>query len=274
MSFAQKLREAAKRNRSLLCLGLDPDPSLMPPIGVLEFNRAIIDSTADLVCAYKPNLAFYEALGPGGLVVLQKTLDCIPSDIPVIGDAKRGDVGHTAQAYAKALFEVLRFDAVTVNPYLGYDSVAPFLAYDDRGVFVLCRTSNSGAADFQDLLCSSNDQEDRQPLYMAVARKAGEWNQRGNVGLVVGATFPEELQEVRRACPDMILLIPGIGAQGGDLNRAICHGVDRHGEKAVFSSSRQILYASRDSDFARKSREAAGDLRLRINMVLSELQTG
>jgi len=271
MSFAQKLREAAKKNQSLVCLGLDPDPSLMPAVSVLEFNRAIVDATADLVCAYKPNLAFYEALGAEGIEILQKTLEHIPADIPVIGDAKRGDIGHTAQAYARALFELVRFDAVTVNPYLGYDSVEPFLAYSDKGVFVLCRTSNPGATDFQDLLCSSDAQDNRHPLYTAVARKASEWNRNGNIGLVMGATSPRELQEVRRICPQMILLIPGVGAQGGDLDQAVRHGVDRQGGNALFSSSRQVLFASRESDFAQKARQAAEALRLRIGNILSEL---
>ena len=274
MSFTQRLREAARKNRSLLCLGLDPDPALMPSVSVLDFNRAIIESTADLVCAYKPNLAFYEALGVEGLAVLQKTLEHVPSDIPVIGDAKRGDVGHTAQAYAKALFEVLRFDAITVNPYLGYDSVAPFLEYQDKGLFVLCRTSNPGAAEFQDLLCASDRHEKPQPLYLTVAQRAREWNSRGNVGLVVGATFPDEVERVRGICPEMTLLIPGVGAQGGDLDRAIRYGVDISGEKAIFSSSRQILYASKESDFAQKSRKAAEDLRGRMNEILSELRAG
>lgn len=274
MSFAQKLREAAKANRSLVCLGLDPDPNLMPPIGVLEFNRAIIEATADLVCAYKPNLAFYEALGAEGIRALHGTLDCIPPNIPVIGDAKRGDVGHTAGAYARALFEVLRFDAVTVSPYLGYDSIEPFLAYEDRGVFVLCRTSNPGAGDFQDVLCVSGRDEAGQRLYSLVAGKAREWNRRGNVGLVVGATYPKELQEIREMCPDMMLLIPGIGAQGGDLDWAVRHGVDKHGENALFSSSRQILYASKGNDFAERAREAAEKLRLEISKVLTDFQAG
>jgi len=274
MSFTQKLREAARKNRSLLCLGLDPDPALMPPVSVLDFNKAIIESTADLVCAYKPNLAFYEALGVEGMEVLQKTLECIPPDIPVIGDAKRGDVGHTARAYAKALYEVLRFDAVTVNPYLGQDSILPFLEYRDKGLFVLCRTSNRGASDFQDLLCTSSQQETLQPLYVMVARRAREWNSTGNVGLVVGATFPEELEQVRRICPEMTLLIPGIGTQGGDLQQAVLQGVDRMGERALFSSSRQVLYVSKESDFAKKSRQAAEHLRLRINEILSDMRAG
>ncbi|HEX77077.1 MAG TPA: orotidine-5'-phosphate decarboxylase [Dehalococcoidia bacterium] len=258
MSFIEKLLDAARRNRSWLCVGLDPDPALMPKVDLLQFNKAIIDATADLVCAYKPNLAFYEALGVEGLLALKQTADYAPEGIPVIGDAKRGDVGHTARAYARALFEAFGFDAVTVNPYLGQDSVEPFLEYSDRGVFILCRTSNVGAADFQSLRCEGGQ------LFQAVARKAREWNTRGNVGLVVGATYPEELKQVRELCPELPLLIPGVGAQGGDLASALRYGADARGEKAIISSSRQIIYASTGEDFAQAARKAA--LRLRQEM--------
>jgi len=268
MDFAEKLLQAAQRNHSLLCLGLDPDPELMPKTGIIEFNRAIIDATADLVCAYKPNLAFYEALGSAGLVALHETVKHVPDNIPVIGDAKRGDVGHTARAYARALFEVLGFDAVTVNPYLGRDSVEPFLVYADRTVFILCRTSNPGAGDFQDAQCSTGQGSGRQPLYRLVAGKALEWNERNNIGLVVGATYPQELKEIRLLCPQMHLLIPGIGVQGGDLEWAVRHGTDGKGGKAIFSSSRQILYASRGSDYARAAGQAADQLRRQINSFL------
>ena len=150
MDFISKLAKAAQKNKSLLCVGLDPDPAMTPEgLGVFEFNRAIIDATADLVCAYKPNIAFYEAMGNDGLEALKKTRDYIPEDIPVIIDAKRGDIGNTARAYARSLFDYYKFDAMTASPYLGYDSVEPFIEYKDRGVFILCRTSNKGAADFQ-----------------------------------------------------------------------------------------------------------------------------
>jgi orotidine-5'-phosphate decarboxylase len=269
MDFAEKLLQASRRNDSLLCLGLDPDPELMPETGIIEFNRAIIDSTSDLVCAYKPNLAFYEALGSAGLAALQETVKHIPDGIPVIGDAKRGDVGHTARAYARALFEVLGFDAVTVNPYLGHDSIEPFTYYADRAVFILCRTSNPGAGDFQDAACAAGQTSGSpQPLYQLVARKAQEWNTRNNVGLVVGATYPQELKEIRQLCPQMHLLIPGIGAQGGDLEWAVRHGTDAEGGRAIFASSRQVLYASRGRDYARAAREAADRLRQQINSFL------
>ena len=196
-NFVDKLRRASETNQSLLCVGLDPDPRLMPIDDIFEFNRAIIDATHDLVCCYKPNLAFYEAFGPPGLEVLRRTLEHIPDDIPVIGDAKRGDIGNTAKAYAASLFEYYGFDAVTANPYLGGDSLAPFLAYADRGVFVLCRNSNPGAADFQ-LLSVSRDNGEQRPLFMEVAARCNDWNVSGNVGLVVGATYPEELRQVRQ----------------------------------------------------------------------------
>jgi orotidine-5'-phosphate decarboxylase len=259
MEFVEKLVNASRKNKSWLCIGLDPDPELMSESDVLQFNKAIIEATSDLVCAYKPNLAFYEALGSEGFAILERTIRHVPDDIPVIGDAKRGDIGNTAKAYAKALFSVLGFDAVTVNPYLGHDSVEPFTSYRDKGVFILCRTSNKGAADFQDLITGG------LPLYEAVARKAGEWNTHGNVGLVVGATYPEQLKRVRSICPEMPLLIPGVGAQGGDMSSAVSYGVDAHGEKAIINVSRQILYASKGKDFAQIARNVAKRIRDQIN---------
>jgi orotidine-5'-phosphate decarboxylase len=259
MKFTDKLLNASRKNKSWLCIGLDPDPELMPGVDVLQFNKDIIEATSDLVCAYKPNLAFYEALGTEGLAILEKTIKYVPGDIPVIGDAKRGDIGNTARAYARALFSILDFDAATVNPYLGFDSIEPFISYQDKGVFILCRTSNKGATDFQDI--RTND----LPLYEAVAQKAKEWNTYGNIGLVVGATYPEELKKVRSICPEMPLLIPGIGAQGGDLASAVGYGVDARGEKAIINVSRQILYASKEKDFARTARNVAEKIRKQIN---------
>jgi len=270
MNFTEKLHQAAKRNNSLLCLGLDPDPELMPPVSVFDFTKTIIEATSDIVCAYKPNLAFYEALGIEGLNALQKTIKYIPEDIPVIGDAKRSDVGHGARAYAKAMFEAFGFDAATVNPYLGYDSIEPFISYIDKAIFILCRTSNPGALDFQAVAFWSGRAEDEpQPLFKLVAQKAKEWNKQHNIGLVVGATYPQELREIRQLCPEMMLLIPGIGAQGGDLAAAVLYGIDAKGEKAIFSSSRQILYASRGADFAQAARQAAEELRRQINFLRS-----
>jgi orotidine-5'-phosphate decarboxylase len=258
--FVDKLLDVSRANNSLLCVGLDPDPQKLPVDNVLEFNKAIIDATADLVCAYKPNLAFYEAMGIRGLQILKKTVAYVPKNIPVIGDAKRGDIGNTAVAYAKALFEYYKFDAVTVSPYLGYDSVEPFLNYKHGGVFVLCRTSNRSAADFQDLVDNFG-----MKFYQSVALRASEWNKEGNIGLVVGATYPEELKEVRKMCPEMPLLIPGIGAQGGDLELSVKYGTNARKEKAVIVAARQVLYASRGPDYARAARKAAMELRDSIN---------
>ena len=270
MNFIEKLITASRKNKSLLCVGLDPDPKLMPDkVGIFEFNRAIIDATSDLICAYKPNLAFYEALGDEGLDALKRTVDYIPQDIPVIGDAKRGDIGNTAKAYAKAIFDNLNFDAATVNPYLGFDSVEPFIQYRDRGIFILCRTSNAGAVDFQSLRCEV--ESGHQPLFEIVALKARQWNIHGNIGLVVGATYPEELRLIRQSHPDMPLLIPGIGTQGGDLASTVRYGVDAQGEKAIINSSRQIIYASRGKDFAEAAQCVASELREQINYYLSTL---
>ena len=264
MNFTEKLSTATEKNNSLLCIGLDPDPELMPArTDVFKFNKAIIDVTADLVCAYKLNLAFYEALGIEGLEAMQRTVKYIPDNIPAIGDGKLGDIGNTAKAYAKAIFDVFGFDAATLNPYLGFDSIEPFIERWDRGVFILCRTSNPGAVDFQNLPLETGSK--RLPLFEIVALRAAQWNKQGNIGLVVGATYLEELKLIRQNHPDMLLLIPGIGAQGGDLASAVGYGVDAYGRKALISSSRQIIYASREKDFAPAARQAASSLRERIN---------
>ncbi|RLC75222.1 MAG: orotate phosphoribosyltransferase [Chloroflexi bacterium] len=258
MDFYTKLLAAIERNDSLLCIGLDPDPDYLPSRfasrenPVLAFNRYIIEVTADLACAYKPNVAFYEALGPRGLEILQHTIEAIPSNIPVILDAKRGDIGSTARAYAKAAFEVLKADAVTLNPYLGYDSLAPFLAYEGKGLFILCHTSNPGARDFQTCLIEG------KPLYLKVA----EWATRlsRNIGLVVGATYPEAIRAVREAAPNAWLLIPGIGAQKGDLKAALEAGFNGQGSGVIVNVSRSIIYAD-------DPRKAAEDFRKRINEI-------
>jgi orotidine-5'-phosphate decarboxylase len=264
VNFLEKLTDATERNNSLLCIGLDPDPELMPDkVGVFKFNKAIIDTTSDLVCAYKLNLAFYEALGFDGLDGMKRTIKYVPNNIPVIGDAKRGDIGNTARAYAKAIFDIFNFDATTVNPYLGFDSVEPFTQYWDRGVFILCRTSNPSAVDFQNLPLQTEHKQ--FPLFEIVALRATQWNKHGNIGLVVGATYPEELKLIRQNHPDMLLLIPGIGAQGGDLASAVRYGVDERGRKAIISSSRQIIYASKEKDFAQAARQVASSLREQIN---------
>ncbi len=260
MTFQEKLRAAVEKNNSLLCVGLDTDLDRLPEgMSIPEFNRAIIDATHDIVCAYKPNLAFYEVGGRKGMEALDETLAHIPADIPVIGDAKRGDIGNTAMYYARALFDVLGFDAATVNPYLGYDSVEPFLRYVDKGVFLLCRTSNRSARDFQDL------KSDGRPLYEHVALRALEWNTHDNLGLVVGATYPDELGSIRAICPSLPLLIPGVGSQGGDLEAVVDHGLDASSAGALINVSRAVLYASAEADFAEAARRAAMQLRDRIN---------
>jgi orotidine-5'-phosphate decarboxylase len=268
LKFTEKLAAAVKRNNSLLCVGLDTDIDSLPSnLGIFEFNKAIIDATAEFVCAFKPNIAFYESLGGKGMDELKRTRDYIPEDVPVIVDAKRGDIGNTGRAYARGLFEYYGFDAATASPYLGYDSLEPFMEYPDRGVFILCRTSNPGAADFQSVSCETD--KGPQPLYRLVAEKVNEWNNRGNLGLVVGATYPEELQIIRRDYPDIPLLIPGIGAQGGDLESVVMKGVDAGRQRTIINSSRQILFASRDKDFAAAAGRAARDLRDSINNYLN-----
>jgi orotidine-5'-phosphate decarboxylase len=263
VTFLAKLRAAIAARSSLLCVGLDPEitrlPHHLPPTaeGVLRFNQDLIAATSELACAYKPNVAFYEALGPDGFRVLRATRELIPRDIPVIGDAKRGDVGNTARAYASALFDLVGVDAVTVNPYLGSDALEPFFAYGDRGVYVVCRTSNPGAADVQSLLVSDNGNS--RPLYEAIALRARGWNARGNAGLVVGATAPADLQRIRALTPELPILIPGVGAQGGDLAAAVA--VHREAAPTIVSASRSIIYASSGPDFAEAARTAALKLR-------------
>ena len=263
-TFQEKLAQASRRNHSLLCVGLDPDPAAMPVEDVAAFNQAIVDATSDLVCCYKPNLGFYEALGPPGLDALKRTLECIPANIPVIGDAKRGDVASTSQAYAKAMFQVWGFDAITVSPYLGQDALDPFLAYSDKGILVLCRTSNPSASEFQDILVGQGEKQ--IPLYQHVALRAREWNIHGNVGLVVGATYPQQLKEVRLLCPDMLILAPGVGAQGGDLEATVKYGLNDKDGGIIVNASRSVLYASKSKeDFAQAARRAAQELRDRMN---------
>jgi orotidine-5'-phosphate decarboxylase len=232
---------------------------------IAEFNKAIIEATADLVCAYKPNLAFFEAQGIEGLRALENTLAAIPSHIPVIGDAKRGDIGHTAAMYARSLFDVWGFDACTVNPWGGMDSLDPFIDRADKGIFVWCRSSNPGAADLQDLMVSSGETAVLSPLFLVLARLIRSWDRNKNLALVVGATFPQQLQQVRSLCPDMTILLPGIGAQGGEVAATMQAGLDRNSKGVVVATSRQVLYASAGPDFAEAARRAASSLRDEIN---------
>lgn len=271
MRFVDKLLQASRKNDSLLCVGLDTDIEYVPSFladkfgteAIYEFNKQIIEATKDLVCAYKPNIAFYEMLGPKGFNILKKTREYIPANIPVIIDAKRADIGNTATAYAKAFLSAagpFQFDGITVNPYLGYDSLEPFLQYKDKGIFLLCRTSNPGAKDFQDLKCNG------KPLYQIVAHKAVEWNVNGNLGVVAGATFPKELVIIRKIIgAEMPMLIPGVGTQTGDLQKAVEGGINSKGELALISASRSIIFASSGEDFAEAARAAALTLKEEIN---------
>ena len=274
-AFHEKLLAAAERNRSLLCVGLDPDPARMPVADVAEFNRAIVEATSNLVCAYKPNLAFYEALGPAGMDALRATLDAIPDWIPVIADAKRGDLDNSSAAYARALFDVWDFDAATFHPYMGQDSIAPFLARPERGILVLCRTSNPSAREFQDLQVTPMTGGDTRPMYEHVAMTAVKWNDNGNVGLVVGATYPDELERVREIAPDMPILIPGVGTQEGALERSVAVGVDECGRNAIVNVSRGVIYAGDDpATYPDAARSAAQHLRDSINRVLDDRGLG
>ena len=265
MTFVDKLLKIARKNDSLVCVGLDTDLDKIPKHLLREddplfaFNRSIIDSTSDLVCAYKPNLAFYEVFGSRGWEALKKTCDCIPPEIPIILDAKRGDIGNTARMYARAVFETLGGDAVTVNAYMGKDALLPFLEYESKCSFVLCLTSNQGARDFQ------LSKVDEKPLYELVAEKVVDWNEKGNCGLVAGATFPEQLKKIREIAKLLPILIPGVGAQSGDLESTVKFGTDAKGELAIINSSRAILYASSKEDFAEAARNETAKLRDSIN---------
>jgi orotidine-5'-phosphate decarboxylase len=271
MSFLDSLLEAGRRNCSLLCVGLDPDARKLPIAlrGAADptyaFCMAIVEATSDLVCAFKPNIAFFEALGPAGIETLRRLIADMPRSVPVILDAKRGDMGSTAEAYAEAVFERLGADAVTLSPYLGSDSLAPFLRRADKGCIVLCKTSNPGSAELQELELAAGG-----PLYLEVARRArDDWNTNGNIGLVVGATYPQVLAQVRELCPDLPLLVPGVGAQGGELAAATRAAADGRGERAIISASRSILYAGEHADFADAARQEALRLRAEINAAIN-----
>jgi orotidine-5'-phosphate decarboxylase len=267
MNFVAAVRSAWQKNNSLVCVGLDPDINKLPSHirkmdnPIFEFNRAIIDATGDLVCAYKPQIAYYAAVRAEDQ--LEMSINYIHEnhpDIPVILDAKRGDIGSTADMYAKEAFERYQADAVTVNPYMGGDTLDPFLKYKDKGVIILCRTSNPGARDIQDLMCGE------EKIYRIIADRASrDWNYNGNVALVVGATYPDELKEVREIIGEIPLLVPGIGAQGGDVEKAVTKGRDSSGAGMIINSSRGIIYASSGSNFAEAARAATVELRDEIN---------
>ncbi len=265
--FQEKLIHSIRKNNSLVCVGLDVDKEKMPTFlfessqdPYVEFTTSIIKETKDFVCAYKPNLAFFEALGSKGDRILRKTLAAIPNDIIVILDGKRNDIGNTAKKYAQSLFEELNGDAATVNPYLGIDGVKPFLDYQDKCSFLLCRTSNPSARDFQDLKIEN------EALYIHVAKTIRKWEKFGCCGLVAGATYPEELRNLRKLMGDNSpFLIPGIGKQGGDVEKTVKYGTNKEGELAVINSSRGIIYASDGEDFAEAARKETKKLRDIIN---------
>jgi orotidine-5'-phosphate decarboxylase len=264
--FVEQLKTSEQHNTSLVCVGLDPLPDMMPAgfdgaEGALTFCRRIVDATADLVSTFKPQAAHFGALGAER--ELKSLIDYIHDRhprVPVILDAKRGDVGATAERYAVEVFDRYGADAVTVNPYLGPESLRPFFKRTDRGVFILCRTSNPENAWLQ-------NHPENEPVFLKVARAAAEWNVTGNVMLVVGATYPGELRLVRDVVGDMSLLVPGIGTQGGDVDAAVKAGINSNGSGLVVNASRSVLYASRGSDFERAARDAVISLRNDINRV-------
>ena len=273
MTFKAKLRASEDATGSLLSLGLDPEPDLLPPsverspAGIARFVRTVVEAVGDSVASYKVNVAFYERWGRDASWLLGEALDALPKDRPVILDAKRGDVGSTAQAYAHAVFEAWGADAVTVHPYLGYDSVAPFLAHKEKEVFIVCRTSNPGAAEFQHL------RSDGDALYRHVARAGVRWDHHDNVAFVVGATAPAELRDVRQIAGDRLLLVPGIGAQGAELGAAVTAAMRADGRGVIIPISRAILFASSGADFADAAAEAARRYRDAINALRPEPAT-
>lgn len=305
MNFSQKLDAIITKNNSLVCVGLDSDINKLPEhlknleYPQFEFNKKIIEATSNLVCAYKPNSAFYEARGDRGVGELKMTCDFLSSnypDIPIIIDAKRGDIGNTNNGYIQFAFDYLNVDAITLHPYLGREAIQPFLDRKDKGIIILCKTSNPGAQEFQDLtvilegsksrpieslkkdpIASLQDdnkinpstipQDYTSPLYQYVAQKVvNEWNTNNNCLLVIGATYPEELSITRKIAKDMTFLIPGIGAQGGDVEKTVKAGLNSQKKGMIINSSRGIIFAGTDTDFAEKAREETQKLQKEINI--------
>ncbi len=271
MEFIQKLKKKWNEGK-FVCIGLDPVLDKLPEItkgNFFEFNKAIIDETHDLVACYKPNAAFYEAKGAVGIGELQQTCEYISqkySDIPIILDAKRGDIGSTNEGYVKFIFDYLKADAVTLNPYLGKEALQPFLSMKEKGMVILCKTSNPGSGEFQDL------QVNGMPLCQIIAQKViSEWNENGNICFVVGGTYPEEFKIIRKIVGDIPILIPGIGAQGGDLEKTIINGKDSKNRGMIISSSRGIIFASESDDFADKARSETQKLSDEIKKYLSKV---
>ena len=272
-TFIKKLESCWQRD-NFVCVGLDSDYEELPDVikagrpvedALFHFNREIIDATHDLVCAYKPNAAFYEAQGEAGLRALMNTVNYIREaypHIPVILDAKRADIGSTNLGYVQSAFDVIGVDAITVHPYLGREALAPFLARKEKGIIVVVKTSNPGSGEFQDLPVGP----EQETLYLVVARHvAQEWNSNGNCTIVVGATYPEELRRARALIGDMPILIPGIGTQGGEVAATVQAGKDSRGWGMIISASRSIIFASKRGDFAEAARAATEQLRAEIN---------
>lgn len=272
MSMFSRFRERQQHSNSLLCVGLDPQPSLFPEsIGrsgasIRAFNQSIIEATSDIACCYKPNLGFYLPYGVEGIRALSHLREDVPDEIPILLDAKIGDIDTTTAAYARAYFDEWQFDAVTAHPYLGQDSLQPLIDYKEQGIFVLAKTSNPGSGLLQDREVESFE-GDTVPVSVHIARHAASWNEHDNIGLVAGATYPREIAAIRRAAPELPLLIPGVGAQAGDLEEAVRGGLDSAGFGILVNSSRGITYASSGDDFQDAARAAAIDLRDRINKV-------
>lgn len=273
-TFQQRLRAAQERQQTLLCVGLDPDPARFPesigrkPGAIASFNRAIIEATHELACCYKPNLGFYLPYGHAGLDALEQLRDDVPAHIPLLLDAKIGDIGNTTSAYARAYFDAWRFDSVTAHAYMGHDSLQPLLDYPGRAVFVLAKTSNPGSGLLQDRRVA--DEGGSEPVSHLVTRYAVEWNTHGNIGLVVGATYPHELAAIRAIAPDLPILLPGIGPQSGDLEGAVRAGLDADGYGILVNASRAISYASDGHDFQEAAHAVALELRERINAVRAD----
>ncbi|MBI4038074.1 orotidine-5'-phosphate decarboxylase [Candidatus Daviesbacteria bacterium] len=271
------LLQSKWQESKFVCVGLDSDYSKLPQSikknnstrsAILKFNQQIIDATFDLVLAYKAQVSFYEAVGEGGWRALKKTVQYLHQkypNIPTILDAKRGDIGNTNLGYTKAIFDDLGFDAVTINPYLGQEALAPFLACTDKGIIILVKTSNPGAGEFQDLQVAG------KPLYQIVAEHvAKKWNKNNNCCVVVGATYPKDLKKVRDIVGDMPILIPGMGVQGGEIKSTVLAGKDSHRQGMIINSSRGIIFASQNKDFAKMARTATLNLHQAINKYLKD----
>lgn len=265
MTFTSRLHSIQKKANSFLCVGLDTDPAKLPmhlrgkKNGILEFNKQIINATKDIACAYKINFAFYESLGKEGWTIIEKTRAFIPSSILTIADAKRGDIGNTSAQYAKAILTYMDFDSITVAPYMGKDSVQPFLEQKDKGVFLLALTSNAGAFDFQ------YQKIGKKRLFEHVVTASQQWNERKNLGFVVGATKSTDIRAVRSLAPEIPFLVPGVGAQGGSVEEVIRYGCTKDGFGVLINASRSIIYASSGKDFAGPARSEALKLNNEIN---------